>query len=186
MGFPGKCSKTLQNADHPSKTLQNIALFATSTVFHSFLLTTNYKCLIQNMNSNATQSSQPGSGSEKKPGIMGTTAYSEGNGHEILNHLGVRIRITERTLDALDVRGYLHRDKATGLKQISTKNFMVFVEAESTTSWYYELGSDCSGPNQVVCHCDKCKSKMHADNSNSLDIRTRQIVRDATAKRRYA
>lgn len=101
-------------------------------------------------------------------------------GHEILNHVGRRIRVTERTLDALDVRGYLHRNKESGIKQISAKNFLVFLEVERETHHFYELGDDCSGPNQVVCHCEKCKGLDPYQSPNLADM----VVGDIKIRRK--
>ncbi len=81
----------------------------------------------------------------------------QAGGHEMMNHLGRRIRVTERTIEALEIRGYLHRNRETGLKQISPQNYLVFVEAERATDWWHELGEDCSGPNVVVCRCPECQ-----------------------------
>lgn len=83
---------------------------------------------------------------------------SQAGGHEMLNHEGQVIRVTARTLDALDIRGYLTRDYHTGLKQLTPKNFTVFQEVERGSDQFYELGEDCSGPNQVVCNCERCRA----------------------------
>jgi hypothetical protein len=110
-------------------------------------------------------------------------AYEVG-GHEMLNHLGQRIRVTEQSLEALEMRGYLHRNRETGLKQMSPKNYLVFIEAERSTDHFYELGEDCSGPNQVVCHCQSCREKTNLDDSRISELRTDQIVNDVKARRK--
>ena len=107
-------------------------------------------------------------------------------GHEILNPYGQRIRVSARTLDALDCRGYLHRDKATGLKHIDRKSFLVFIEAERGTNWWYELGDDGSGPNVVKCSCRQCQDRTDVDDVRLSRIRTEQIVREARQQSRRA
>jgi hypothetical protein len=112
-------------------------------------------------------------------------AYEDG-GHEMLNHLGLRIRVTERTLEALEMRGYLHRNRETGLKKMSLNNYLIFVEAERSTDHFYELGEDCSGPNQVVCDCQKCRERTNLDDSRISDLQTTLIVGEVTARRKKA
>lgn len=104
----------------------------------------------------------------------------------MMNHLEQRITVSARTLEALNMRGYLKRDHESGLLSMSVRNYLVFSQAELATQHYYELGPDCSGPNQVVCLCEKCKERMGKVTANIADISTRQIVRDVTAHRKYA
>jgi hypothetical protein len=110
----------------------------------------------------------------------------EYGGHPMLNPGNQVIRVSNDTLRALDIRGYLKRDKSTGLLHLNKTNHLIFQEAERATSWWYELGDDCSGPNQVVCHCQRCKERRasEADDPHIKDIRTRQIVNDVKARRR--
>jgi len=110
----------------------------------------------------------------------------EAIGHEMMNHLGQRIIVSAKTLEALNMRGYLKRDHESGLLRLCMRSWYVFVEAERATSHYYELGSDCSGPNSVKCNCQKCKDKIEPDQANITDIRTRQMVHDLKARRRCA
>lgn len=113
-------------------------------------------------------------GSENKPENMG-----EAIGHEMINHLHQRICVSERTLEALNMRGYLQRDRETGLLALGLRAFLVFSEAEQGTAHYYELGPDCSGPNQVVCRCERCKRLMgHRDPDLGA-----KIVADVRSKR---
>lgn len=104
----------------------------------------------------------------------------------MLNPENKVIRVTERTIRALDIRGYLKRDKSTGLLHLDKTSHSVFQEAERATAWWYEIGEDCSGPNQVVCHCQRCKERTagEADDAHISDIRTRQIIQDVRARRK--
>ena len=81
----------------------------------------------------------------------------------MLNHEGQRIRVTVRTLRALDVRGYLQRNRSTGLLQLTPQYYPVFCEVERFTEHFHELGADCSGANQVVCNCEQCKADHNAE-----------------------
>lgn len=101
-------------------------------------------------------------------------------GHEILNHLRQRICVTRRTLRALDKRGYLCRDRETGLLWIDSTAYLIFTEAERATPFFLELGSDCSGPNQVVCHCEQCKARSTHRAPDLSDY----VVHDVTSRRR--
>lgn len=86
-------------------------------------------------------------------------AYS---GHEILNHLGNKIRVTARTIEALKRRNYLRRDHPTGLLQINPNLYPAFLELENgdhRKPFMRELGADCSGPRVAVCHCKECQSR---------------------------
>jgi len=121
---------------------------------------------------------------------MGTAFQPQVGGHEMLNHLGKPIRVTERTLDGLDLRGYLQRDKQTGLKQITPIGYRVFVEAERATDWWYELGQDLSGANQVVCRCAKCERKVSEIDKTPLpglnplaDDENSRMVREIMSRR---
>jgi len=83
-----------------------------------------------------------------------------GMGHGLLNHLGKTIRVTQRTLRDLDMRNYLRRDRATGLKQIRPDRYPMFLALECgdhRARFASELGEDCSGPNVVRCHCRDCQ-----------------------------
>lgn len=103
----------------------------------------------------------------------------EAIGHEMINHLKQRIIVSERTLEALNMRGYLKRDHESGLLSLSVTNFLVFGEAEQATRHYYELGPDCSGPNQVICECNKCKGLSMHQAPDFAD----QVVHDVKARR---
>jgi hypothetical protein len=82
------------------------------------------------------------------------------SGHEILNDLGQRIRVTARTLRSLDQRHYLRRDRATGLLQVTrtVKPLLLEIECgDRQPIFMRELGRDISGPAVCVCHCLQCQ-----------------------------
>lgn len=86
-------------------------------------------------------------------------AYS---GHELLNHLGDKIRVTARTIKALSRRNYLRRDHPSGLLQINPRLYPTFLALENSDHrkpFMRELGADCSGPRVAVCHCKSCQSR---------------------------
>ena len=101
-------------------------------------------------------------------------------GHEILNHLGVRIRISARTLRRLDMEHFLRRDKATGLLQFKPE----LIELHRQMGPDHELGSDFSGPNVCECKCKQCQAKSDLSDSRMSDVRVSQIVADVKRKRR--
>lgn len=109
-------------------------------------------------------------------------------GHEMLNHLRERICVTEGTIQALNMRGYLRRDRETGLLWLNSMSFLVFSEAEYGTEMYRELGPDCSGPDLVVCHCQKCKEILasESDDAHISGVSTAQIVREVKERRKIA
>jgi hypothetical protein len=102
----------------------------------------------------------------------------EGVGHPIINPFGRVIILEQKAVRTLDIKGYLHRDKITGLKGMDPTQSSVFIEAERGTNLFYYIGEDFSGPNSVVCDCDTCKGKI-VDEKDILitDIRTRQANR---------
>jgi hypothetical protein len=106
-------------------------------------------------------------------------------GHEMLNHLRERIRVSEGTIQTLNMCGYLRRDRETGLLWLDGMSFLVFSEAEYGSQMHRELGQDCSGPNQVVCHCEKCKELLASENDDAhiSGVRTSQIVREVRERR---
>lgn len=115
-------------------------------------------------------------------------------GHQIINPFGQVVCVSRGTLKALDMRGYLHRDSITGLKGMDPKQYLIFVDAERGTDHFYELGEDCSGPNQVICRCDECTGKRgtEADLDNTpmpgrnplQDDEISRIVADVKRKRK--
>jgi hypothetical protein len=64
----------------------------------------------------------------------------------ILNPYGEPIRISQRTFDILNIKGYLKKDRATGKKAIGVRQALYFLTAEAGTDLYRELGTDFSGP----------------------------------------
>lgn len=84
-------------------------------------------------------------------------------GHRIINPYGEVIRISQRTFDVLDMKGYLHKERRNGLKGMDLKHAAVFLEAEQQTKWMREIGSDFKGPNVVICGCDKCLGRSKVD-----------------------
>jgi hypothetical protein len=108
-------------------------------------------------------------------------------GHEMLNHLRERIRVSERTMQTLNMCGYLQRDHETGLLWLDSMSFLVFSEAEYGSEVHRELGHDCSGPNQVICHCQKCKERVasESDDAHISGVRTAQIIRDVQSRRKF-
>lgn len=112
-----------------------------------------------------------------------------GVGHEILNPFGIRIHVSKIVLRILSMRNYLTRNKETGLQQIKPVAIGFIHQLERTTyhrELYASLGPDFSGPSVVICPCKECNDKMDLNDSRISDIRTRQIVRDVTAKRKIA
>jgi hypothetical protein len=109
-------------------------------------------------------------------------------GHEMLNHLRERIRVSEGTIQTLNMCGYLLRDRETGLLWLDSMSFLVFSEAEYGTPMHRELGSDCSGPNQVICHCQKCKELLASDSDDAhiSGVQTAQIIREVKSRRKIA
>jgi hypothetical protein len=99
----------------------------------------------------------------------------DGLGHPIINPFGIVILVSQYTLRILDMFGYLHRDKESGLKRIDKVRYLVFLECERGTDYFAELGEDFSGANVVICNCQKCKEKISQDTLIS-DIRTRQAA----------
>jgi hypothetical protein len=95
-------------------------------------------------------------------------------GHRIINPYGEVIRISQRTFDVLDMKGYLHKEKRTGLKGMDPKHAAVFLEAERQTKWMKEIGNDFQGPNVVVCGCVKClgraKAVVEAECEKALEV----------------
>ena len=94
---------------------------------------------------------------------MSEATDATGGGHEILNPFGARIRITQRTIRALDMRHYLQRDHDSGLLQIKPGLAKAFLEIESEgmqTRLYDEIGKDFAGPNVCICGCRVCSSKI--------------------------
>lgn len=84
-----------------------------------------------------------------------------GGGHPIINPFGQVVRVSQRTLKALDMRGYLHRDPDTGLKGMDPKQYLIYADVERGTDHFYELGEECIGPNTVKCGCDQCKGEIY-------------------------
>ena len=103
-------------------------------------------------------------------------------GHPMMNHLGLVIHVTQQTIRWFDRRHYLRRDRTTGLFAMKPELFGLWRELEL---FDIEMGSDMSGPSVCVCHCQRCKEKTERDDANVQDIRTRQIVRDLKAKRKF-
>jgi hypothetical protein len=65
----------------------------------------------------------------RKPGgAMGEALHG---GHEMLNHLGRVIRVTRRTIRALDMRRYLRRDRRSGFLQLRR----VFMAPPQAMTW---------------------------------------------------
>jgi hypothetical protein len=106
-------------------------------------------------------------------------------GHEMLNHLRERIRVTESTIQTLNMCGYLRRDRETGLLWLDFTSYLVFSETEYGSEMHRELGPDCSGPNQVVCQCQKCKESLasESDDAHISGVMTAQIVREIKERR---
>jgi len=107
-------------------------------------------------------------------------------GHPMLNHLGARIFVTERTIQELQMRGYLGRDRSTGLKYFDPKGYELFLDGERGTPWWYELGPDMNGPSVAVCKCKACQQSKDLDDSRLSKVRVKQIVKEVRAKRRNA
>lgn len=119
-----------------------------------------------------------------------------GVGHELLNPFGERICVSKITLRTLDMRGYLQRDRETGLKQIKPSLIYFFLHLERTTyhrELYASLGPNFSGPNVVLCSCRECQEK-EIDNTplpaqSSLGFNsheTDRIVREIKSRRVHA
>jgi len=113
-------------------------------------------------------------------------------GHEMLNHLGRVIRVTRRTIRALDMRHYLRRDHRSGLLQLRPEFYPLFKELERGDrrgGVLRELGDDCSGPNIPICHCRQCSSQAaDLDHTRLSDeyrqMKTDEVIKAVKSKRR--
>lgn len=105
-------------------------------------------------------------------------------GHEMINHLGKRIFVTQMTIRTLDMRGYLGRDRETGLLYLDPKYVPLLQDLEWESQLMRELGPDFSGPNIANCSCPQCQCKTDLDDTRKSKIRAAQIVAEVTAKRR--
>jgi hypothetical protein len=105
-------------------------------------------------------------------------------GHEMLNHLGRRITVTQKTIRTLDIRGYLGRDKETGLLYLNPKYVPLLLEGEWGSMLMRELGADISGPNIAVCHCRHCQRRTDLDDTRKSKVRAGQIVSEVRGRRR--
>ena len=113
-------------------------------------------------------------------------------GHEMLNHLGKAIRVTHRTIRALDMRNYLRRDRQSGLLQLRPEFYPLFKELERGDRHggiLRELGADCSGPNVPICRCRQCSGKVaDLDHTRLSDeyrqLKTDEVIAAVRAKRR--
>jgi hypothetical protein len=84
----------------------------------------------------------------------------DGMGHPIINPFGQVIVISKNALIALDRRGYLHRDHATGLKGMDPTQYNVYREAEGGSELLKEIGLGCTGPNTCICFCEECCRRL--------------------------
>lgn len=119
-----------------------------------------------------------------------------GDGHAILNPFGNIIKVSSITIGTLDRRGYLARDRRTGLKQIKGQFAALLLLLERTTlhrELYAALGPDFTGPNTVVCPCEICGGKAadidhtRLPGKNTLESdETDSIIRDLKRRRRIA
>jgi hypothetical protein len=96
-------------------------------------------------------------------------------GHAIINPYGEVIRISQRTFDVLHMKGYLHKDRRTGMKGMDPKHADMFIATEKGRPWERELGSDFQGPNVVVCGCGRCRKEMGIAASDPADQHPDQI-----------
>lgn len=111
-------------------------------------------------------------------------------GHPIINPFGQVVSISQRSMRALDIRGYLHRDALSGLKSIDVTHYLVFLEMERGTDLFRELGEDCSGPNSVICYCEDCLQREVSNidktplpgRNKLMDDETSRIVQEVKAK----
>ena len=78
-------------------------------------------------------------------------------GHQIINPFGEIIKVTWSTFAALDRRGYLHRDRESGLKGMDPMHAVTFIEAEFGTPWLYEIGREFKGAENLICRCIDCQ-----------------------------
>ncbi len=116
--------------------------------------------------------------------------------HEMLNHLGEKIRVTQRTLRELDKCHYLRRDKESGLLQMKPYFFKLFLEVEGgdrPSFMFKEVGRDFRGLNVVNCKCKECQRAIAQTDNTHLpgsDTMTYddvdRLIRDMMLCRRYA
>jgi hypothetical protein len=111
-------------------------------------------------------------------------------GHEMLNHLGVTIRVSQGVIRFLDMRNYLFRDMESGLLAMKPQLFPVLREMEPLD---VELGPDMSGPSSLSCKCRECLDKLAEMDRTKRpgrdpydDFVTSEIVADVKAKRMRA
>ena len=108
-------------------------------------------------------------------------------GHEMLNHKGDHIFVTARTLQELTRRGYLGRDRVTGLKYFDPKGYELFRDGERGTPWWYELGPELNGPNVATCKCKSCKRlQLGLNDAGSDSVVAEMVVKEVVKKRRHA
>jgi hypothetical protein len=91
-----------------------------------------------------------------------------GFGHPVINPFGSVILISKHTLEALEDRGYLHRDKVSGLMGFDPSQKDIFLQAERFTDHHKEIGEDFSGPNCVLCYCGNCLEKIDVNENRRL------------------
>jgi hypothetical protein len=99
-----------------------------------------------------------------------------GVGHSIINPLGQIISVSKPTFDELQDRGYLHRDKASGLWGMDPKQSAAFLESEKGSPYMREIGSDFSGPNVVVCNCGECYEAIDIQSSRESRIKSELLI----------
>jgi hypothetical protein len=122
-----------------------------------------------------------------------------GVGHELLNPFGERICVSKVTFRILDMRGYLQRDRETGLKQFKPSLVEVFLQLERTTyhrDLYAAIGPDFSGPATISCACRECQQKEsqndntrmpgHKRPASYIEADTNRIIREVKSKRKIA
>ena len=114
-------------------------------------------------------------------------------GHEMLNHLGKVIRVTRRTIRALDPCATTC-DAIAGAVCSSCvlSSIPLFKELERGDRHggiLRELGDDCSGPNVPICHCRQCSSQAaDLDHTRLSDeyrrVKTDEVIKAVKSKRR--
>jgi hypothetical protein len=104
-------------------------------------------------------------------------------GHSIINPYGVAIKVSQRTFDALDRGGYLHKSEFAGLKGMDPKHAALFIEIESGSPWFHEIGADFQGANVVICNCPVCAGEMDYEAPAEKMDRAGRIVSEMNRKR---
>jgi len=88
-----------------------------------------------------------------------------GQGHPILTPDGSEIRIPNHAFLKIRRLGALGKNRENGLPQITDQIYLFLnPEFDSLSNGLRQLlGSDCSGPQEVLCNCKECRELKELD-----------------------